>query len=113
MKTLFELKEEIVKLREVHSREIHSLEDKIKKIEDKYSAKEKEWEAQEKKLQDKVTSLEKKFKEHEDFYATEVAKLKEALDAKVKYAKNLEGEAVEQYAEGFDGALKQVRFLYA
>ena len=59
-----------------------------------------------------ISSLEKKFNAHKDFYATKVAELKEALDAKVKYAENLKGEAVEQYAEGFDKALKQVKFLY-
>ena len=61
------------------------MENKIKKVNDKHLAKEKEWEAQENKLQDNVASLEKKLKKHEDFYATEVAELKEALDAKVKY----------------------------
>ena len=56
--------------------------------------------------------MEKKFKEHEDFYAIEVADLKEALDTKVKEAENLEREAADQYAEGFDKAIKQVKFLF-
>ena len=56
--------------------------------------------------------MKKKFKEQKDFYATEVAELKEALDTKVKEAENLEGEVVEQYANRFDKALKQVKFLY-
>ena len=57
--------------------------------------------------------LGKKFKDHKDFYATEVLKLKDMLDAKLKYAEGLEGEATKQYTKGFDKALKQVRFLYA
>ena len=57
--------------------------------------------------------MEKKFEDHKDFYATEAAELKEALNAKVKYAENLEGEVAKWYAEGFDEAFKQVRFLYA
>ena len=72
----------------------------------------KQWKAYEKELQDKVVFLEK-FKEHEDFYATEVIELKEMLEAKIKYANDLEGEVAEQYAGGFDEALKQVGFLYA
>ena len=34
------------------------------------------------------------------------------LDAKVKEAENLEGEAAEQYEEAFDEAIRQVKFLY-
>ena len=112
-KTIFELKEELVMLREAYVGEISSLKEKAKKAEEKHSAKEKQWEAQEKILQDKVASLENKFEEHKDFYATEAAKLKEALNAKMKYAQNLKGEAIKQYTKGFDKALKQVKFLYA
>ena len=42
-KAIIELKEELVKLKEAHSKEIYSLEDKVKKADDKYSAKKKEW----------------------------------------------------------------------
>ena len=38
-------------------------------------------------------------KEHEDFYATEVAKLKEVLNDKVRESKNLKDEVAEHYAE--------------
>ena len=34
------------------------------------------------------------------------------LEAKSWYANDLEGEAAEQYVEGFNEALKQVTFLY-
>ena len=57
--------------------------------------------------------MEKKFKEHEDFYTTEVAELKELLEAKTQYTNDLEWEAAEQYVKGFNEALKQVSFLYA
>ena len=42
-----------------------------------------------------------------------MAKLREALAAKTKEAKNLEGKSVEQYAEGFDEAINQVKVLYS
>ena len=42
-----------------------------------------------------------------------MAKLKDLLKAKIHYANDLEGEAAEQYIEGFDEVLKQVAFLYA
>ena len=51
--------------------------------------------------------LEKKLKEHEAFYATEVAKLKEALDDKVREVENLKGEVAKQYIEGFYEALNK------
>ena len=35
------------------------------------------------------------------------------LDAKVGEVENLEGEAAEQYIEGFNKAIKQVKFLYS
>ena len=41
-----------------------------------------------------------------------MAELKEALTAKTCEAENLKGEAVEQYAKGFDEAIKQFKFLY-
>ena len=44
-KVVTELKEEIMKHREAHSREICSLEEKVNQVEDKYSIKEKEGEA--------------------------------------------------------------------
>ena len=112
-KAIIELKEELVKLKEAHSEEICSLEDKVKKIKDKYSAKKKEQGTQEEIVQDKVAFLEKKLKKHETFYATEVVELKEALNAKVWEVENLKGEVAEQYTEGFDEALNQVKFLFA
>ena len=112
-KAISELKEELAKLRETHSEEICSLEGKVKKAKDKCSATEKEWEAQEKELQGKIASLEESFKEHEDFYAVEVAELKDVLKTKTQYTEGLEGEAVEQYAKGFVETFKQVTFLHA
>ena len=53
-KAITELKEELSKLREVHSEEIRSLETKLKKVEDKCSAKEKENGEKENSFQDKV-----------------------------------------------------------
>ena len=44
-KTIANLKEELVKLKESHTREIRSLEEKLIKVEDKCLAREKEWEA--------------------------------------------------------------------
>ena len=41
-KVIAKLKEELVKLKEAHAKEIRSLEEKIKKAKDKYSAKEQE-----------------------------------------------------------------------
>ena len=42
-----------------------------------------------------------------------MAKLREALTAKVRKAKNLEGEVAEQYMEEFDEVINQVKFFYA
>ena len=42
-----------------------------------------------------------------------MAELKEALAAKLREAENLEGEAAEQYIEGFDEAITQVKFPYS
>ena len=41
-----------------------------------------------------------------------MAELKAVLAAKVKEAENLKGEVAEHYTEGFDKAVKQVKFLY-
>ena len=90
-KSISKLKEKLVKLREAHFREIHSLEDKVKKAEDKWYPKRKGEGAQEQILQDKVAFLEKKLKEHEDLYATKVAQLKEVLNALVREVENIEG----------------------
>ena len=76
-------------------------------------AKEKGWGAQEQILRNKVAFLKKKLKEHEDLYATKVAQLKEVLKASVREVENIEGEAAKQYVEGFDEAIKQVKFLYS
>ena len=69
-KGIIKFKEELVKLSESYAREICSQEEKLEKAKDKCSANEKEWKAKE-----------KKFKEHKDFYATEVAELKDLLKA--------------------------------
>ena len=42
-----------------------------------------------------------------------MAELKEALAAKLREAENLEGETAEQYIEGFDEAITQVKFPYS
>ena len=86
---------------------------KLKKAENKCLAKEKESGSREKFFQEKIDALEGKLKEQEDSHAAEVAELQEALATKVKVAKNFEGEVVEQYTEGFDEAIMQVKFLYS
>ena len=112
-KTIAKLKKELVKLKEFHTEEIRLLEEKVIKAEDKYLAGQQDWGAKQKEVKDKVTFLEKKVKEHEEFYTIEVAELNYLLKAKTQYANDLKGEAVEQYIEGFDEALRQVAFLYA
>ena len=44
-RTIVELKEELINLRESHVGEICSLEEKVKKAEDKYLVEQKEWKA--------------------------------------------------------------------
>ena len=84
-KVVAELKEELSKLMDAHSDRIHLLEDNLKKAEDKCSAK-KEEKVKEKSFQDYIATLEGKVKEQVDFYATEVAELKEALAAKMDFS---------------------------